>query len=80
MSNPSRILEKLRSGPTDMSAADVRTLLVALGWEIREGGKGSHFVATSPLGNGLTVPQKHQRVKRYILRQLLKEIDRSGGE
>lgn len=78
MPNPARILEQLRSGPTDLSVADIRTLLAWLEWDIREG-KGSHFVVTSPCGNVITVPQKHQRVKRAYLRMLLKEIDRCGS-
>lgn len=78
MSNPARILEQLRTGPSDLSVADVRTLLAWLGWEIREG-KGSHFIVTSRCGNVISVPQKHQRVKRGYLKMLLKEIDRCDG-
>lgn len=78
MSNPTRLLELLRSAPSEMSYADVKTLLDSLGWDIREG-KGSHAVVTSPRGNNISVPRKSKRVKKWCLNALLKEINGSGG-
>lgn len=73
-----KLLEELRSLPTDMSFADVRKLLEALGWDIRERGN-HHIVVVSPLGASFTIVRKPKNVKRGYLRQLLKEIERSGG-
>lgn len=80
MPNPSRILERLRSGPPpDMSTADVVTLLESLDWDIREG-KGSHLVVTSPCGYPITLARDAKKIKRGYLRLLLKEVERCGGE
>lgn len=71
-----RILEKLRSGATDLSFREITTLLEGMGWTLSEGGK--HHKAKSPLGNTIMLP-RDRKIGRFYLKQLLKEIDRCGG-
>lgn len=79
MTNPARILEKLMSRPTDLSYHQVYTLLFYLGWKVREGRTGSHFVCTSPSGNNFTLVRSKGKVSRVYLNMILKEIERGGG-
>jgi predicted RNA binding protein YcfA (HicA-like mRNA interferase family) len=79
MTNPARILEKLRAVPAELSSDDLQVLLSDLGWKLREG-KGSHLVARSPRGFNIVIPTHRKKVAREYLRQILKEIERSGGE
>lgn len=72
-----RILQKLRSGATELSFREVTTLLEGMGWTMSEGAK--HHKAKSPRGNTIMLPRK-PRIVSFYLKQLLKEIDRSGGE
>lgn len=47
MPKSDKLLEQVRSNPVDMSYADLRKLLTALGWRIRE--SGSHVHRHKPL-------------------------------
>lgn len=74
-----KLLEELKSLPTDMSFADLEKILVDLGWDIRDTGK-SHVIVQSPRGAPFTIVRKPQhRVKRVYLRLILKEIDTNEG-
>ncbi|MGI8485670.1 MAG: hypothetical protein ACR2OU_15585 [Thermomicrobiales bacterium] len=78
MPNPARILEKLRARPTSIGYDQILPLLSELGWRVREGKTGSHFVCTSPRGYNITAVRHKGQVSRIYLDMLLKEIDRSG--
>jgi predicted RNA binding protein YcfA (HicA-like mRNA interferase family) len=79
MTNPARILEKLRARPTSLRYDQVVTLLDELDWQIRPSKTGSHTMCTSPRGTTFTVPQSNGQVAWVYLNQLLKEIERGGG-
>lgn len=79
MPNPERILEELRSLPTDLTMSRLRVLLQDLGWQMRPG-KGSHLVCRSPRGRNIPVPVSKNKVKREYLRLLLKEIELTSGD
>lgn len=79
MSNPERILEELKSLPTDLSMSRLRVLLQDLGWQMRPG-KGSHLVCRSPRGRNIPVPVSKNKVKREYLKLLLKEIELTSGD
>jgi len=75
------LLQELETHAARHSGARVSrilTILDGLGWRIREG-KGSHKVATSPLGRNITIPTGSRVVPRYCVQQLLKEAKRCGG-
>lgn len=77
MANPERILEELKTLPTDFSMSRLRVLLEDLGWQLRPG-KGSHLVCRSPRGRNIPVPVSKNKVKREYLKLLLQEIGRSS--
>jgi predicted RNA binding protein YcfA (HicA-like mRNA interferase family) len=78
MPTPVKLLEQLKANPVDMSYSDVRKLLTARGWRIRE--SGSHVIVTSPRGANVTLARTPNRVNRTYLKRILQEIDRSDGE
>lgn len=79
VANPDRILERLRREPPEMTFADIETLLVALGWTVKEG-KSSHVVLVSPRKSTITIATvKGRTIKRTYLRLILKEIGRGEG-
>lgn len=81
VANADRILERLYRDPPDMTFSDIEALLKYLGWEIRQGGKPSHYIVTSTLGRKFTIANKHgRRVKQVYLRQIRAEIDRGAGK
>ncbi|HWV22572.1 MAG TPA: hypothetical protein VNZ58_00125 [Thermomicrobiales bacterium] len=81
MANPARILERLRHGPpTEMALTDVETLIAALGWTIKPGTKHSLKVFPPSGDRVMIIPSvKGRTVKQKYLRDLLEEIERSGG-
>jgi predicted RNA binding protein YcfA (HicA-like mRNA interferase family) len=80
VANADRILERLYRDPPDMTFSNIETLPKHLGWEIRQGGKPSHYIVTSTLGRKFTIANKHgRRIKQVYLRQIRAEIDRGAG-
>ncbi len=76
MAKADRVLERLRRLPPEMPFSEIETLLLARGWTIRQGGKPSHWILTSPNGAYLTIATKQGRsVKRTYLRHILRELD-----
>ena len=78
MPKPEKLLEELRSLPTDISFDDVRKLLESFDWDVRER-NNHHVVVVSPQGAPFTIVHKAKKVKRGYLRLLLREIEQSGG-
>jgi len=78
MSNPDRILQRLRRLPPEARRRDVLTLVQSLGWKVTKGA-GDHVNVQRP-GSPIIVTLGDETVKRYQLRQLLKEIDGGGGQ
>lgn len=76
MAKADRVLERLRRLPPEMPFSEIETLLRSRGWTIRQGGKPSHWVLTSPAGAYLTIATVHGRsVKRTYLRMILRELE-----
>ncbi len=74
MTNPDRILQRMRRVPPDMPLADLKTLIDSLdGWEWRQ---GNHLVVRAPSGTKYTIGTvKGRYVKQVNIRMLLKELD-----
>lgn len=71
MANPDRILERLRREPPEMTFSEIQTLLVALGWTVRQG-KSSHVMLVSPRKSTITIATvKGRMIKRTYLRLIL---------
>ncbi len=74
MSKKQKRLEAMRNNPRDWSIDDLISIANSLGFEVRQGGKGSHVVFTSPFGMTQTVPAKRP-VKAIYAKLLLEMID-----
>lgn len=74
MGTPARLLEKLKSRPSDFSDVQLVSLLKSLEWGVRNG-KGSHLILTSPRGYNITCARKNRRISRVYLDMILKELD-----
>jgi len=76
MAKADRVLERLRRLPPEMDFSEIETLLLARGWGMRQGGKPSHWMLTSPTGAYLTIATVRGRsVKRTYLRMILRELE-----
>jgi predicted RNA binding protein YcfA (HicA-like mRNA interferase family) len=74
VSKKQKRLEAMRNNPRDWSIDDLISIATSLGFEVRQGGKGSHVVFTSPFGATQTVPAKRP-VKAIYVKLLLDMID-----
>ena len=64
----------MRNNPRDWTIDDLINLAISLNFEVRQGGKGSHVVFSSPLGATQTIPAKRP-VKAIYVKLLLEMID-----
>jgi predicted RNA binding protein YcfA (HicA-like mRNA interferase family) len=74
VSKKQKRLEAMRHNPRDWTIDDLINLVTSLDFEVRQGGKGSHVVFTSPLGISQTIPAKRP-VKAIYVKLLLEMID-----
>jgi predicted RNA binding protein YcfA (HicA-like mRNA interferase family) len=74
VSKKQKRLEALRNNPKDWTIDDLINLATSLGFEVRQGGKGSHVVFTSPLGATQTIPAKRP-VKSIYVKLFLEMIE-----
>lgn len=75
MSKKEKALEKLRQNPKNVRFEELVAILLSLGLEIREGGKGSHIVVKSPGQRPLTIPRKKPFIKPTYVKLALELID-----
>lgn len=75
MSKKEKALEKLRQNPRNVRFEDLATVLLSLGFEMKEGGKGSHAVFKLPGKHPLTVPRKKPFIKPIYVKLALELID-----
>lgn len=64
----------MRNNPKDWSIDELIGIATSLGVEVRQGGKGSHMMFTSPFGMTQTIPAKRP-VKAIYAKLLLEMID-----
>jgi predicted RNA binding protein YcfA (HicA-like mRNA interferase family) len=74
VSKKQKRLEAMRNNPKDWTIDDLINLATSLNFEVRQGGKGSHVIFTSPLGATQTIPAKRP-VKVIYVKLLLEMID-----
>jgi predicted RNA binding protein YcfA (HicA-like mRNA interferase family) len=74
VSKKQKRLEAMRNNPRDWSIDDLISIATGLGFEVQQGGKGSHVVFASPLGTTQTIPAKRP-VKAIYVKLLLEMID-----
>jgi predicted RNA binding protein YcfA (HicA-like mRNA interferase family) len=77
VSKKAKRLEAMRNNPQDWTIAELVGIATAMGFDVRQGGKGSHMVFTSPLGMTQTIPA-HRPVKAIYIKLLLEMIDALG--
>ncbi len=75
MSKKEKALEKLRQNPKNVRFEELVTILLSLGFEMREGGKGSHVVVKVPGQNPLTIPRNRPFIKPLYVKLALELID-----
>jgi predicted RNA binding protein YcfA (HicA-like mRNA interferase family) len=74
VSKKQKRLEAMRNNPRDWSINDLTHIATSFGFEVRQGGKGSHVVFTSPIGATQTSPAKRP-VKAIYVKLLLEMIE-----
>jgi predicted RNA binding protein YcfA (HicA-like mRNA interferase family) len=74
VSKKQKRLEAMRNNPRDWTIDDLIHIATSFGFEIRQGGKGSHVMFTSPIGATQTIPAKRP-VKAIYVKLLLEMID-----
>lgn len=75
MTGADKVRERLLRLPPDMRFSDVETLLLSLGWTVRQG-KSSHVVLVTPSNKAITIATvKGRTVKRTYLRLIAEEIE-----
>lgn len=75
MARRQKRLEQARNNPKHVSFMTVCLILKDHGFDIRSGGKGSHFIATRPGKRGrVTIPRRNP-VKTVYVQLALEAID-----
>jgi len=75
MGKKEKALEKLRQNPKNVRFEELAAILLSLGFEMKEGGKGSHAVFKIPGQQPLTVPRKKPFLKPVYVKLALELID-----
>lgn len=71
MSKTEKLIAKLKN--KKISAAELRTLLIRLGWICR-GQEGSHESWVGPAGERFTLATHSKEVKPYMLKEISKKL------
>jgi predicted RNA binding protein YcfA (HicA-like mRNA interferase family) len=74
MTKKDKALEKLRQNQKNVRFEELVAVLLALGFEMKEGGKGSHVVFKIPGQPPLTVPRQKPFLKPIYVKMALEII------
>ena len=74
MGRKKKRLEAMQPNPLDWTIDDLVRTATDHDFDVREGGKGSHVVFTSPTGRTQTIPA-HRPIKPIYVKFLLEMLD-----
>ena len=81
MTQQDKRINRLKSQPADYSWRELVSVLASLGFAEKKDKKGgSHRIFEHPIAGNLHLPKPHPGpiVKRYVIREVIQKLQRSG--